>query len=196
MCLIDITGSMQLGTALDDKTPRCDTVREAIGIIVSILTAADSQGSREEDGGGLRTITFAGGKGSDIGDINPQNIKNKWSQIEFSGGTWIMPGWRKMKQVFEEEFGELPASERPQLMALVITDGEAEDTEDFASAMAREAKDNVTVCLAIIGFGEEHDRAMIAYETIAKKNANVKVIPFNSETDPNKIAKALLKMVE
>src|SRR5258708_12243565 len=81
MLLLDTTGSMNYATAQNDPTPRKDTIREAISIIVSRLAAADSQAAHEEEGGGLRTITFADGQAHDIGDLNPDNLQHKWSPI-------------------------------------------------------------------------------------------------------------------
>ena len=43
MLLLDTTGSMNYRTSATDPTPRRDTIREAISIIVSRLAAADSQ---------------------------------------------------------------------------------------------------------------------------------------------------------
>ena len=43
MLLLDTTGSMNYRTSATDATPRKDTIREAISIIVSELAAADSQ---------------------------------------------------------------------------------------------------------------------------------------------------------
>jgi hypothetical protein len=80
-------------------------------------------------------------------------------------------------------------------MALVITDGEADDTAQFAQAIAQ-ASGGVYVGLAIIGYGPDHDAALRAYQAIEQSNANVKVIPFGSQTDPQVIARALLRMME
>ncbi len=43
MLLLDVTGSMNEATSATDPTPRKDTVREAIGILVSKLAQQDSQ---------------------------------------------------------------------------------------------------------------------------------------------------------
>jgi len=43
MLLLDTTGSMNENTSAEDSTPRRDTIREAIGIIVSALAKQDSQ---------------------------------------------------------------------------------------------------------------------------------------------------------
>jgi hypothetical protein len=195
MLLLDTTGSMNYGTSQNDSTPRKDTIREAISIIVGRLAAEDSQAAKEEGGGGLRTVTFADGRAYDIGDLNPDNLQQKWSRIHWAGGTRIMPGFNQLLKTYTDEFGSEPAAERPLLLALVITDGEADDTAAFQNTVAR-AAGSMYVVLAIIGYGPEHDRALQAYQQVEGQNAHVKVLPFASETDPEVIANALLRMME
>jgi hypothetical protein len=196
MLLLDTTGSMNYATSATDQTPRRDTIKEAISLLVEQLAAEDSQAAdeEEEEGGGLRTITFAGGSAHDVGDLNPNNLTQKWDRIFWGGGTEIMPAWREMIKVYTDEFGSRPAEERPLLMALTITDGEASDTDKFARAIAQ-AAGGVYVVLAIIGYGGEHDRAMRQYEAVAQQNSHVKVLPFAGETDPSVIANALKAMI-
>lgn len=194
MLLLDTTGSMAWPSSATDTTPRRNVVREAIGIIVDRLAAADSQAEHEEDEGGLRTITFANGTAVDIGDLNPGNLHAIWDRIHWGGGTLIVPGLNKLLQVFTGEFGSKPQADRPLLMALVITDGEAEDTQTFCDLVAR-AAGSMYIALAIVGFGTEHDRAVQAYKQVQSQNSHVKVLSFAGETDPNVIATALLSMV-
>src|SRR5579875_2877310 len=139
MLLLDTTGSMNYPTSASDPTPRKDTIREAISLIVESLAAADSQAAQEEGGGGLRTVTFAKGEAEDIEDLNPNNLQQKWNQIRWAGGTRIMPGWNTLVDTYQDEFGHLPPDQRPLLLALVITDGEADDTDRFAQAIAQAA---------------------------------------------------------
>lgn len=87
---------MNYGTSSSDPTPRKQTVREAISLIVSTLEKHDSQADKEDDGGGLRTVTFSAGDAHDVGDINSKNLAEKWASIRFRGGTWIVPGWKKL----------------------------------------------------------------------------------------------------
>ncbi len=82
MLLLDTTGSMNFATSEHDKTPRKNTIREAISLIVDRLAAADSQAAEEEEGGGLRTITVADGRAHDLGDLNPDNLIQKWNMIK------------------------------------------------------------------------------------------------------------------
>jgi hypothetical protein len=195
MLLLDTTGSMNYGVSATDPTPRKDVIREAISIIVTTLGKEDSQAAHEASGGGLRTVTFAGGKAHDIDDLNPRNLREKWSHIRWAGGTRIMPGWNKLWATYMEEFGSRPPATRPLLMALIITDGDADDFDQFASALTR-VGEGVYITLAVIGYGDEHDAAVRAYKRIQDTNAHVKVITFGSETNPETIARALLKMIE
>src|SRR5215469_3943098 len=100
MLLLDTTGSMNWATSETDTTPRKNTIREAISIIVSRLAAIDSQAAKEEGGGGLRTITFADGKAYDIEDLNPTNLQDKWNRIHWAGGTRIMPGFNMLLKTY------------------------------------------------------------------------------------------------
>jgi len=83
---------MNYGVSATDTTPRKDVIREAISIIVTTLGKEDSQAKHEASGGGLRTVTFAGGQAHDIDDLNPRNLRDKWAKIKWAGGTRIMPG--------------------------------------------------------------------------------------------------------
>ncbi len=195
MLLLDTTGSMNYATSEHDTTPRKNTIREAISLIVARLAAADSQAAEEEEGGGLRTVTFADGRAQDLGDLNSDNLAQKWNTIQWGGGTRIMPGFNLLLKTYTDEFGSEPVAERPLLMALVITDGEADDTQAFMNTVAR-AAGSMYVALAIIGYGPEHDRALRAYQQVEAQNAHVKVLSFASETDPETIAAALFHMIE
>jgi hypothetical protein len=194
MLLLDTTGSMNYPTSASDPTPRKDTIREAISLMVDALAAEDSQAGAEAEGGGLRTVTFADGLAHDLGDLNPANLAQKWAQIRWAGGTRIMPGWNTLIDTYQDEFGQEPPASRPILMALVITDGEADDTDRFSQAISG-AAGGVYVVVVLIGFGAEHDRALGAYRAIEQGNAHVKVATLASETNPQTIADALLRMI-
>lgn len=201
MLILDTTASMNYATSKDDKTPRKDTVREALSLIVEELARNDTQGKHEEGGGGLRTITFSGGHAVDLEDLNPSNLNQKWKDIKFVGGTYIIPAWMKMLDIFKEEFGHRQACSRPKLLALIVTDGEAEDTDEFAHLILQ--KNNVIplaslyIVIAVLGYGAEHSRAVQRYRSIASSNApSIRVIPFGAETDPSLISNVLLATLQ
>ncbi len=105
----------------------------------------------------------------------------------WDGGTLIMPGLSKLLEVYNEEFGDRPVAQRPKLMALIITDGEARDYQKFVNAI-KTLSGNIYIELAIIGYGDEHDRALKAYQTAAEQNpGHVEVRTFGSQTNPHPV---------
>jgi uncharacterized protein YegL len=203
VALVDISGSMSYGATAASPTPRrWDVISEAMPIIVSTLGAADAQAAKEleeemakggtEEAGGLMTVTFAN-EATEVGDLNGQNFREEWSKIQIGGGTHIMPGYQLVLDDYMEEFGEVPQTERPALLLLVITDGEAEDMDAFEAECARQ-HGNTYVAVALVGYGEAHDAAMAQYQKLAANNNHVRVVSFESTTDPNTIAQGLLSL--
>ncbi len=199
MLLLDTTGSMSFPVAADSKVERRQVIGEAIGRIVEVMGAKDSQAAKEqaagEDAGGLMTVTFAGGSAECIDDLSPANWRQKWNTIRWGGATTqIMPGWDTLVDTYMNEFGDVPKQDRPHLLALVITDGEADDTTQFADTLGQ-AKGGTYVCIAVLGFGQEHDKALAAYQEVAASNDHVRVVTFGSETDPTVIANGVLSLI-
>jgi hypothetical protein len=195
MLLLDVTGSMTWPASATSKTPRNIVIQEAISLVVERLAREDSEAGHEAGGGGLRTVTFANGRATDIEDLNPDNLRQKWDRIVWDGGTLIMPGWTKLLEVYAEEFGRRPSAQRPKLLALIITDGEARDYSLFSQCLQK-LGGNIYVELAILGFGDEHDRAFKAYQAAADANpGHVEVRSFGSQTNPQEIAEGLLAMI-
>ncbi len=195
MLLLDVTGSMNWPASGSTSTARKTVIQEAISIVVEALAKEDSEAAHEESGGGLRTVTFANGQATDIEDLNPGNLRTKWEHIVWDGGTLIMPGWNKLMEVYADEFGSKPASARPKLLALIVTDGEARDFHQFAQLL-KSLGGNIYVELAILGYGSEHDNALKDYQSAADQNpGHVEVRTFGSQTDPQQIANGLLQMI-
>jgi hypothetical protein len=103
-----------------------------------------------------------------------------------------MPGWNKLKEVFDDEFST--EKKKPAMMILVITDGEAEDLDLFDHALLKDRQ--AYVVIALLGYGKSHQEALRSFINVAHKNPHVRLIPFESETDPTKIAQTLLKMIQ
>src|ERR1700674_5478424 len=198
MALIDTTGSMTWENEQGSGMARKDVLGEAMGIIVEKLGAVDSQAAAEEeageDAGGLMTVTFAVDNVQKIGDLSPDNWREKWSKIRWGNQTEIMPGWNALNEVYLDEFGDTPALDRPKMLALIITDGEARDTDAFAAEMAKVGK-SAYIVICVMGFGEEHDRALAVYQKVAEANDHVRVVSFGNSSDPNRIADAVVSMV-
>ena len=198
MLLLDTTGSMSYAAADGSTVRRWDVITEALGGIVETLAAKDSQAEAEaaagEDAGGLMTITFAGGEAENIEDLNPGNWKGKLANVQLGGNTQIMPGWNMLVDTYLEEFGNRPKEDRPHLLGLVITDGEASDTAEFADQLTQ-SRGGTYVCVAILGFGSEHDAALAAYQKVAAANDHIRVVSFDSQTDPKVITDAVIALI-
>jgi hypothetical protein len=106
-----------------------------------------------------------------------------------------VPGWNELVDTYNEEFGNLPPDQKPALLALIITDGEARDIDQFAQVLAQ-ARGGVYIVVALLGYGAEHDRAEASWRQVAQQNpGHVQVMSFASETNPETIAQALLEMI-
>lgn len=195
--LLDTSGSMSWPTSDGGHVARRDLVGEAMGLLVTKLGAEDSQAEEEaaagEDAGGLMTVLFSD-EAEVLGDLSETNWRQKWATIPWGGGTHIMPGWSLVIDNYLEEFGETPKTERPALLVLVITDGEATDIAQFEAECAK-AQGGTYICVAIVGYGVEHDRTVTDYQKIAASNSHVRVVSFESETDPSVVAEALISLV-
>lgn len=199
MLLLDTTGSMNERVHPDSPVTRRELVGEALGTLVAALGAADSEAAFEKeegkDAGGLMTITFAGGRGICIDDLSVQNWREKYDQIRWEGGTQIMPGWNTLVETYVDEFSHLPVDRRPAILALILTDGEARDIDEFAGMLAK-MRGTTYAVIGLFGYGAEHDKALDSWRQVAKDNNHVRVLTFAGNTDPNDIASTLLTIIK
>jgi hypothetical protein len=157
MLLLDTTASMHLPTAADDPKPRKDTVREALDLLVRPLAEQDSAG-------GVVCISFADGRATLLGDLNPANFADTWASITWEGNTRIMPAWRALCSHYIAEFGALPLAQRPIALVAILTDGEALDIDEFGRALAPGAlPEDIFVGIGIVGSGADHDNALRSF---------------------------------
>ena len=68
------------------------------------------------------------------------------------------------------------------------------NTDAFAEEMKKVGK-KAYVVLAIMGYGDEHDRALKVYQDVSTVNDHVRVVSFGNTTDPNRIADAVISLV-
>jgi hypothetical protein len=199
IALVDISGSMTWAVSDGSSVARREVVGEAMGLLVRALEDEDSQAAEEQadgadDKGGLLVHLFSD-HAEELGDLNSSNWRRKWDSIRWGGGTRIMPAWEAAQASYLEEFGEVPAIDRPVLEVLVITDGEASDAAEFAKVL-EQANATRKFCVAIVGFGSDHDATLRSYQAVEAKNGkHVRVVTFGGETDPTAIANDLILLV-
>jgi hypothetical protein len=196
--LLDTSQSMGWEAADGSAVTRWQVVSEAMPLFVAALEAEDAQAAGEQAAGsdelgGLLIHGFSN-LHTPLGDFNSSNFARKWSRIQTAGGTTIMPAWRAAQEDYMEEFGDLDALDRPALLTLVITDGEATDAAAFGEVL-KNAKVGRYFAVAIVGHGEEHDRTLRSYLQAAQANPkHVAVVSFDSVTDPREVAQDLITL--
>jgi len=196
--LLDTSESMGWEAADGSQVTRWQVVSEAMPLFVAALEAEDSQAAAEQAGGsdelgGLLIHGFSN-LHTELGDFNSSNFSRKWQNIRVGGGTTIMPAWRAAQEDYMEEFGDLDALDRPALLTLVITDGEATDAAQFADVL-KNAKAGRYFAVAIVGHGEEHDRTLRSYLQAAQANPkHVALVSFDSVTNPQDLARDLIML--
>lgn len=210
--LLDLSTSMDWNAA-DESGPdwpdptsrRAITIGALHGLVRSLENedseAAAEQASGSDERGGLMTHGFSSGH-VEIGDLNTANLERRLNAIPWGGATHIMPAWKAALADYDEEFGDRDPDEQPVMEVLVITDGEADDWMDFEPVLEAATAKRV-FAIAIVGHGKKHDATVSAYQVAAKKNqaqdrfgkSHVKVVSFDSVTDPAEVAEDLITLV-
>jgi len=210
--LLDLSTSMDW-SASDDAGPDWPDQGSRRAVVIGALSglvralededteAAAEQASGSDELGGLMTHGFANGH-VEIGDLNTSNLERRLNSIQWGGRTYIMPAWKAALADYDEEFGDRDPDEQPVMEVVVVTDGEADDWMDFEAVLEKATAKRVFV-VAIVGHGAKHDATLRAYQEAARKNEaqdkfgknHVKVVSFDSVTDPAEIATDLITMV-
>ncbi|HXW53553.1 MAG TPA: vWA domain-containing protein [Myxococcota bacterium] len=213
VCLVDTSGSMNDENAPASAERKRDIAIDAVENITLILAKYDSEAAREnaeggsgagsssstsserqpgEERGGLMTYTFAK-EAKKLGDLNQTNILRKFAErVDWAGITRIMPAWNMFRENFIKEFGGFSAHRIA--LVIMVTDGEAEDLDEFIAALESAKKDNIYVLIGLLGYGEEHDLALDSF--IKAYQAHPEQIRIRSlgDTKPEVMAKTLLGM--
>jgi hypothetical protein len=181
-------------------------VIEALRGLVIALEGEDSEAATEQAGGsddrgGLLTHGFAN-EHVEIGDLNSSNLERRLNSIRWGGRTYIMPAWKAALADYDEEFGDRDPDEQPVMLTLVLTDGEADDWDQFVTVLEKASAKRVFV-VAVVGHGDAHDKTVRAYQEAAQRNQaqdkfgkeHVRVVSFDAVTDPNEIAEDLITLV-
>ena len=179
---------------------------QALRPLVMALENQDSQMTGEQAGGdtekgGVLAFGFAN-DAVEIGDLNSANLESRLNAIQWGGRTNIMPAYNLAVEDYNGEFGDRSPQDRPVHEIVVLTDGEADDWDQFSEVL-RNANQHRVFAVAIIGYGEAHDKTVAAYQQAAIDNqkadkfgkSHVKVVSFDEVTDPTVIAEDLITLV-
>ena len=210
--LLDLSGSMDWGAAdedgraqdFPDPRSRRAIITEALPHLVRALAKEDSEAATEQAGGsdeqgGLLAFGFASAP-VEIGDLNESNLARRLGQIQWGGGTAIVPAMKLALKEYNDEFEDDEDDSRVHLV-LVVTDGEASDWHEFEPYLL-DANANRVYVVAIVGHGEAAVRTANAYTKAAAQNqaadkhgkAHVHVVLFDGVTDPEEIGTDLVTL--
>lgn len=198
ICLLDTSGSMEWEAAAGSDITRWQVVSEALPAFVRALEDQDTEAAKEQAGGsdelgGLLIHGFSN-LHTELGDFNTSNITRKMAQVKIGGGTTIMPAWEAAQNDFLEEFEDRDVLDRPALLTLVITDGEATDAAQFERVL-HNAGPGRYFAVAIVGYGADHDSTLRSYQGAAQANPkHVTIMSFDSVTNPQELANDLILM--
>jgi len=197
LVLLDTTGSMLETCSSGGTLLRKDLVAQCIAVVVKMLSAADDADNQPPGWQrGCPLITFNAIEGGKYrGFVHAENLNNEMANVQFHGGTHIMDGWRTMLQTYENYFTEKQVAAWPLLLCLIITDGELQDGHEFEEHL-KHVHGRLFVEIAVVGTGEDHDRALHHYRHISHHHHHVRVTAFTNETDPRVIAAQLLSLVD
>ena len=209
--LLDLSTSMnwsaedEQNTAGEFPSPesRRAIVIAALPLLVKALAKEDSEAATEQSGGsdekgGLLAFGFAS-NATEIGDLNESNLERRLNEIQWGGGTFIMPAWRLALADYDDEFGDKEPGDQPTQEVIVVTDGQASDFHEFDAVIATANKRRVFV-VGIVGHGAP---ALATYNEYSKAadavNARIgstvcKVVLWDAVTDPTEIGEDLALM--
>lgn len=210
--LLDLSGSMDWGAADEndrtqdypDPRSRRALIIEALPHLVRALASEDAEAETEQaegsdEMGGLLTFGFASSP-VEIGDLNESNLARRLNQIQWGGGTVIVPAMKLALKEYNDEFEDDEDDSRVHLV-LVVTDGEAADWQEFEPYLL-DANANRVFVVAIVGHGDAALRTFSAYRQAAEQNqasdkhgkAHVHVVSFDGVTDPEEIGTDLVTL--
>lgn len=197
--LVAATGSMTQSNEDGFNQSRKVVLGDAITQILDGL-AARKQASPDQAAGagttdGLLTVTCTGGQAQSLGMLTPENHRQQWQQVTWTGEAEILPGLRLLTEAFEQEFGNVPEIDQPKMLALIITDSEALDSASFINEITKAEVSDTYVCIAVMGTGTEHDTVLSRYQEVAKHNDHVRVVDFGNTSSSATIAEATLSLL-
>src|SRR4051794_14997559 len=100
----------------------------------------DAMANHDHNFQGYQLTTFAN-QANYIGVINHQNFDSIWRNVRLGGGTRVMTGWQKVKDLHFQKhsesathhpvYGWQAGPQTPMLRLLLLLDGEATDMDEF-----------------------------------------------------------------
>ncbi|RMZ85819.1 hypothetical protein DV737_g523, partial [Chaetothyriales sp. CBS 132003] len=209
MILLDVSGSMDfdpmrpiykqyLITGYYASTqPKNKDVARAI-----IRRFTDAMSKHDHSFEGYDLVTFSN-EASYIGRINHQNLATMWRNVRLGGGTRVMTGWQKVKELhFQKhsesathhpEYGWQAGPDTPMLRLLLLLDGEATDMDEFELDLLSLSWAHVTIFLIGVDGCPHHHRHANELQRISDVNHHVSFVDAQGNMPERFVTHELLK---
>ncbi|KIW34669.1 uncharacterized protein PV07_01436, partial [Cladophialophora immunda] len=209
MILLDVSGSM----GFEPRRPRYDQYlitgftkstqpknKDVAKAIIRRFTDAMTNHDHQFRGYDLTTFSDSA---EYIGTINHQNLSNMWGRIRIGGGTRVMTGWQKVKELHFQKhsesathhpvYGWQAGPETPMLRLLLLLDGEAMDMDEFELDLLGLSWAHVTIFLIGVDGCPHHHRHANELQRISDVNHHVSFVDAQGNTPERFVTHELLK---
>jgi hypothetical protein len=172
----------------------------AKAIIRRFIDALANHDHYQQDGYDL--VTFAN-HAQHIGSISHKNYDTMWRNVNFGGGTRVMTGWQKVKELHFRKhsnsaihhpiYGWQAGPDTPMLRLLLLLDGEAIDMDEFELDLLGLSWAHVTIFLIGVDGCPHHHRHANELQRISDVNHHVSFIDAQGNCPERFVTHELLK---
>lgn len=152
--------------------------------------------------GGYDLVTFSN-SAHYVGSVNHWNLDSLWKTISINGGTRVMTGWQKVKDLHFQKhsasavhhpvYGWQAGPETPILRLLLLLDGEATDMDEFELDLLGLSWAHVTIFLIGVDGCPHHHRHANELQRISDVNHHVSFVDAQGNTPERFVTHELLK---
>lgn len=138
-----------------------------------------------------------------IGSIKQGNYEDMWRNVNFGGGTRVMTGWQKVKDLHFQKhhysatqhriYGWQAGPKTPMLRLLLLLDGEAVDMDEFELDLLGLDWAHVTIFLIGVDGCPHHHRHANELQRISDTNHHVSFVDAQGNCPERFVTHELLK---
>ena len=138
-----------------------------------------------------------------IGTVHHRNLDALWSTVHIGGGTRVMTGWQKVKDLHFKKhshsaihhpvYGWQAGPDTPMLRLLLLLDGEATDMDEFELDLLGLSWAHVTIFLIGVDGCPHHHRHANELQRISDVNHHVSFVDAQGNTPERFVTHELLK---
>jgi hypothetical protein len=162
----------------------------------------DAMINRDHNSRGYQLVTFSS-QAKYIDFINHRNLNEMWRKIILGGGTRVMTGWQKVKELHFQKhsesathhpvYGWQAGPQTPILRLLLLLDGEATDMDEFELDLLSLSWVHVTIFLIGVDGCPHHHRHANELQRISEANHHVSFVDAQGNTPERFVTHELLK---